>query len=701
MLKEDYIFITISPTRRSGIEGQIVTLFIVVLAAIFLMVAITMHLGRSSIRKTRLSFAADQGALMLASHLASFANLLSTKHLGGGRGGCHFSWTNFWKIMLTIIMIIVAIVVSVVTISCTWYIWVGLILMWIGTIFNIVGTALYFTKTMPGIASQISRSLKQLGREMQFEETIKNNVFLTTIDDPVQVIDVFDYDEDLLTNDTIPRFHFWNLTRLKIMAMGYQFQLSSINNQLRLPGVIIFDLLVSYFATVTAVRAMLRGITVSASNGYLRNPLSYILLAMPTQLIEDWLRGETGRMRSMYGSCFPQEVVDWFNNGANLGDLPTIDWQPGQLNVMLDCFAGVYSEYLPTWLIGGFPNQPPVVSEEDFEPFDTEFIPPEILSTGYTLIINAFYNDKIDRLIYDLDNFIEWATVMSNQVATDAHTFIDTVDMWLPMLYSDDTDPEASDWYHVFQRDIVKIGEIMFVLPGLAFFEFIVGNVAGADGILVLITQLGQVAAFYAASMIAFRATYTALSGLLGFFPTDDKYVWHDSLGWHYINVYVSDFKIPYIKPSTKGAGMVRCEKLRKERGVVGVGVSRRDAPGDMPMETFINLIDPLGFLEDINITPRTIVPPVFNVQDATVYMGRSFVREQTRNNSAVYDYRRPFWKFADTADGVMSSVARAQYNYKNAHDIRLICTDKDGIKCAYGCFDPSWSGSRDHSVCN
>ncbi len=681
-------------------NGQILAIFIVVLAAIFIMIAITFSLGRMSIRKTAVENVADSTALMLASHLGSYAKLLSDKYVRGGIKVCHFSWSDLFKIIITIVIIVIAIFVSIVTVSAggeaTWPWVVGMIVSIIAAAANITGTTLYFAKTSPGVMNTISRQFKKMGRKMQFKEAAVYHALSKVVDDPVMVTDIYDFDEDGLITDTLPRFNFWYTKRAKAIAAGYYTAISDVIDEINIGSTGLENILNTLQNLVENAKGSLVDATRSAQSGSLKNPLSYIVLAFPTQLVEDIFDPDSVDIPTQVYDCLPEDIRDWvdeyqeWKDGGSVGEAPTLSIGLDILNDLgdtLSCFSDLYGNYLPTWLLGGYPNDPPECSSE-------------VLCTEEiaTAMDDLFYNDKFDSLIFTLDYTVEWANAFVDQVVDEGnHAIIDTIDFWAPMLYCGgegeeylEADDSCSCLYHLFEEAQGNIADIMVVLPIVAGLEALVGNEAVAADILALETEMAALWTALETLQAGVKLIYEKIAPWLAFIPTDDKYIWNDSRGWHYVNVYVGGFKVPSIRVYRKGC-CTRCVKLSRYEGTANIGISRRDAPMEDELLSWPDPLDTVDwsryglgkdFIEDVIGDSEMpdynwdVFSPRGENPDSTVYFG---------NNES-----RPLWTF-DEEEHTIASYARASWRFKPMDRIALICTDRDGMACVTGELDPGW----------
>lgn len=176
--------------------GQIATLITLLIAAIFVFVAITINVGKVSQKKTQLSNAADASSLQLNSQIGSYAHFLSCKYLKCKKKICKFSFAMFFKFIVTIA--------------------VGAYFGWVGAIIGVVlATAGAYIEAAQW--AKISRQFKKMSQKMQFTEGAILAALQRTVDDPNQVQDTYDDDEDGLTDDRVQAFVQWYNERLRIL----------------------------------------------------------------------------------------------------------------------------------------------------------------------------------------------------------------------------------------------------------------------------------------------------------------------------------------------------------------------------------------------------------------------------------------------------------------------------------------------------
>lgn len=195
--------------RRSPATGQIATLITLLIAAIFLFVAITINVGRVSQKKTLLSNAADAASLQVASQVGSYAHFLSCQYLKCKKKICKFSFSMFFKWLGELAASFI--------IGGPW------------------GALAYFIVSMAGMAAgypglsagieayywgKISRQFKKMSQKMQYTEGAILAALQRAVDDQKQVIDIYDDDEDGLKEedgDRVPAFLQWYNERLRVI----------------------------------------------------------------------------------------------------------------------------------------------------------------------------------------------------------------------------------------------------------------------------------------------------------------------------------------------------------------------------------------------------------------------------------------------------------------------------------------------------
>lgn len=207
-----------------GPKAQIATLLTVLIAVIFLFLAITINIGKVSQKKTVLSNAADASALQYASSIGSFSHFLSCTYLKCKRKICKWSWSLFFKAVM----------------------WAGIM----GVVFGTVLSALGFGEFGVGLGGLLggafgafvtngplhymeasawkglSRQFKKLSNQMKFKEGVFLFAMTRVVDDPNLIIDEHDLDEDGLTDDKIPQFLEFYYNRLNSIKQRYTTPLS-------------------------------------------------------------------------------------------------------------------------------------------------------------------------------------------------------------------------------------------------------------------------------------------------------------------------------------------------------------------------------------------------------------------------------------------------------------------------------------------
>lgn len=184
--------------KQSPIAGQIATLVTLLIAAIFVFIAITINVGRVSQKKTQLSTAADGASLQLTSQLGSYAHFLSCQFLKCKKKKCKFSWSLFFKGLLE---------GGIMGITITAF---------AGTVFN--GLQAGITGNIEAYYwGKMNSQFKKMSKKMRFREGAIFSALQRAVDDPNRVTDIYDDDKDGLKDDRIPALLQWYQERLRII----------------------------------------------------------------------------------------------------------------------------------------------------------------------------------------------------------------------------------------------------------------------------------------------------------------------------------------------------------------------------------------------------------------------------------------------------------------------------------------------------
>lgn len=187
--------IIIQDFMHSKATGQIATLLILMLAVVFLFVAITFNIGQLTQKKTALDIAADAAALRYASSVGSFVNMLAiSNHLNPLKGKkCWSSWGLFFKMLANI-------VVTVVTIAAGYFGWLSGWKLWVARGANFLGGLANLGERMQESKEirALNRQFKRMGGDLapQLQEAALLQVLTAVEDDSIKVADDVDWDED-------------------------------------------------------------------------------------------------------------------------------------------------------------------------------------------------------------------------------------------------------------------------------------------------------------------------------------------------------------------------------------------------------------------------------------------------------------------------------------------------------------------------
>ena len=605
-------------------NGQILSLFIVILAVILILAAITMLIGNRVMTRTSVANVADQSALMLASHLGSYGNLLSEKYLDGGTKVCNFSWSTLGKLVVGIILVALAIVLAAYSIGRSLYLIPAAITL-IAGVMSIVAPPIADKQ----ISTGITRSFKKMAAKMRFQQTVVYSALSKLVDDPVQVVDIYDFDEDGLVTDTIPRFTFKYTLWAKGQAEDIDTKLSDFLKGIKLSDLpFAGDTLEALTNAAGVYFNSVRDTFIAAAKGaHNLSILSKVILALPTQVVKDIFDMDSpdkkidftrvGNIVKNYIGCFGAFGISY--DPGDTTDPPSPHWNKGSFDFakmqdFVHCLTGVYSAYLPTWIRGGYDIKDP--PDCDNVSGDCAICACGVCKSFKDIVhalpkcaecsdvgLSHYYNDRFDRIIYNIGQFNELSTALAAAFKDkDLTTIFGSMDIWLPWFYSPSGEdgkpaPSDGDFYSLFYWDIKSINDVLCVLPVVAASELLMGNPANATAIGVL---WGQMAVYdgvlFTVSQIikTFALTFGKYLSMLG----PDSYTWIDSRGRHTINVVISDFKVPYIKAYGKNSSteailvdslvalpidsfvtLTKCVELKDYKGKVYVGISRRDEP--------------------------------------------------------------------------------------------------------------------------
>ncbi|MDP3732460.1 MAG: hypothetical protein Q8R31_05540, partial [Candidatus Omnitrophota bacterium] len=187
-------------------KAQITTIFVFITAVLFLFALISINLSRIAQKKTAISNIADSVGLRLASQLGSMANALKTENkiYGASQESCVI---NKELVEGGLLMLGGAFVVPFNPLA-------GGVLIAGGIGFLFSAAKQSFTASKLGEQEEARLRFKAMSAYQQSVEMPINGVLFALVDDPALVKDKFDLDRDKDTEDYIPRFSKWYISRL-------------------------------------------------------------------------------------------------------------------------------------------------------------------------------------------------------------------------------------------------------------------------------------------------------------------------------------------------------------------------------------------------------------------------------------------------------------------------------------------------------
>lgn len=370
---------------KNNQQAQVATLITLIIAAIFLFMAISINIGKVSTKKTNLSNATDTASLQFASSLGSYARYLSKTFLKGKAKICKFSWSMFWK-------------------SFMWGGLVGLIVTAItggkGAAAGIFGGPSVYAEASAW--NKITREFKKMSKKMQVKEGVILTAWFKSVDDPNLIADIHDADEDGQTDDLVPKFlDFYFNERLLWIKNKYLPTLTQIVEDF-IPKVKYFD------EQAWAFRDYLYQ-KVSDFENYLDEKFIPLLQQLEACNYKVSFWDSEDEVPLECDELYPPDVCQQYEEGC--GD--TDDEESDVDDVDKDCIScNLYEEYLKN-----FPHDPLdtlIFEIEDFHKF------------AY-----GEYDEEGD--------FVEG---LYKQEITD---LVNTIDIWHPLLYEEKTTDEDED----------------------------------------------------------------------------------------------------------------------------------------------------------------------------------------------------------------------------------------------------------------
>lgn len=605
------IYLWYREIKQKSPSGQIAAVLTIIIAIIFLFIAITINIGKVSQAKTALTVATDGAALSLASILASTGHALSETYLEGGVFKSELNWIA--------VLGIVAIVVITILTWGTGTLPAMAAFLGAAAPYAIAGLGIMVSASLIGTSNWgqvMSRNMAEMNSEASLPETAIGYAFSLLVDDPELVVDVNDYDEDGRTDDKIPRFIAWYTHRLYWRAKEtYTLALEISRFQ---------DYLGGFYLDTKDIRRYISGTNnwpqppiggfmqllqdieedhavTEAEQGIVYDyiPQSSWDLYRTSQNVNDLqLKDRAGRTRYdnlWYDFSFfnegmnPSNENDPVNDGVDffLKDLQEFrescfgDWDPeenpegarGFANTPADELAIIPQAFysgLQSWL------------EDIFSKWDKEIEKwrEELLNRNDSLSNGSLLN-KIDATIEDLEN----------QIKNDNELYSGGLKTIL------ETRQDLTEDQKQYLNDIIaKMEDSILVLKKIGWEEYSSDN--PKDYLKNVYFAAGAIARFRAryadfyAKWKAFKKKYVELTQGT---PVSAEYTWQDSLGQHSVKVDVdlhpdpppanADFtippnsKVPTIIGHSKYWGFRKHTHLVNYKGYADVTVTRRDDP--------------------------------------------------------------------------------------------------------------------------
>ncbi|MCM8800168.1 MAG: hypothetical protein NC900_05535 [Candidatus Omnitrophica bacterium] len=220
-MNRDFIFIWYQRIKKKTPSGQIAALLTLVIAIIFIFIAITINIGKISKTKLLTQIASDTAALNLASILSSIGNYHVQTNLEGKISVCKYMWNPIFALFVIAIAIISMIFTGPVTLAE--------ILLLLSGILDFVTDVFIST---PAMIEAFNSYMRDLDGETKLEENAIQSALTILVNDPVFVQDIHDYDQDEDTNDLIYRFEAWYAERLLVMGNKFKIIEDFIKNML-------------------------------------------------------------------------------------------------------------------------------------------------------------------------------------------------------------------------------------------------------------------------------------------------------------------------------------------------------------------------------------------------------------------------------------------------------------------------------------
>jgi len=584
------IFISYQEIKHNKPSGQIAALITLIIAVIFLFIAVTINIGKVSRVRTATQIAADGAALNIASNLGSAAHNYKETTLNGKEKDCAWNW---WLILVPI----------------------GIIFFWplavVATVYVGIANAAY--------VRALDRQFAKMTAKAKYQQAAIQYALFRTVDDPQMVQDTHDYDEDGKTDDLIPRFQAWYSRRVLDIADRCEtldYYISLILPQLR------------------RLDEALGKCHIYAAGNEEDDPLYPEGTEFKKWLkdIEDGMgynNAELSLKDPQKDPLEPDNIVVTVYSETIKTDFPF--WEEGKYNDELDYFVTLCKGF-DAWAWGVS------VNEEDPNTGEIKRVfYPGIINMSTTALRDTFYSWYGRLLVWDAD-FNAYMYPIRCWVKCywgfkDRKCDADCSYAEVHLIKNGEETIIQNDLRDVFlgkieemrnkQDDLTtkykKLEEAMKKItdPGekkkyedkleelKAAIKVLDDSIALLDGHIAKIDTAGK----------KFGDARGAIYGLEVFLHGDSEaeppttgigpeiqqalaaladlnkatYSWQDSLGWHHLKAEVSEFKIPTVNSYTTWYGST-CGELLNARGKVTVKVTRYDQDKDVKLSSGASL---------------------------------------------------------------------------------------------------------------
>ncbi len=177
--------------RLRNKSGQVAIILILVAAMGLIFYAVSMNLGNVSETKTAVSIAANTGASLLASQMASYGQSLFKEQMGGKFKICSTTWIQIFALVLSIILAIITIGIG------AQFIFIALAVVGVGL--SAAALALQVAVIQPGITAMWNKLMaKTLTTQNQYSQNGLQAALFHAVSDTKMVPDIFDLDNDCM-----------------------------------------------------------------------------------------------------------------------------------------------------------------------------------------------------------------------------------------------------------------------------------------------------------------------------------------------------------------------------------------------------------------------------------------------------------------------------------------------------------------------